>query len=255
MKPFAAMRLRGGGANKTLHLDGTVPSGLPHNTIAALPSDATIWTGAANITASTDKPYTSNPYGLLSDLRSISFNGSSNNLYSTNASLIDALKFGSSNFTIRAWLKPTGSPASARLLEFNGGSGIAWSDWLIWCNSAGTKFLFQATTSGAGFEVGGGGASDEWGTIVSGVWTFVEVCRIGNFWYCFQDGVLLKTFNVSGTIPNRNIGFTMGQLFNTTFGTGTITNRYNGLMTGVEVYNGFGMWSATHAVPSAPQMP
>lgn len=243
-------------AFKTFYLDGsnTNSSGGVNIRQRINPLGSAFWNNQANVAFSTSHPYLRNPTGLLEDLTSIQLNGTSARAWTTNSQAITAMKFGAGNFTLSTWLRMPDVSKTGRILEFNGGNGIAWSDWLLWKPSTANQLNFSAFLGGSYFDVGMSNSSTytSWGSLVNNTWHHIEINRAGNNWYCFQDGILRQTFVKAGTIPDRTIGFVMGAMFNTSFGTGTLSNYWGGSITGFEVYKGFARHTSNFAVPTFP---
>lgn len=223
-----------------LKLNGRLTGAYPQLVQPTTPPPASVWNSAAGLTESTDV----SPLIQTSGARSLYSDGTSNALWSTNAALLNNLKFGSGDFTIRIVLRPEDTGSSFRILEINGGNRIAWSDCLLWHSPGASpgKFLFQSTLSGTAADV-----SVPFGTLRYGIHTLLEIVRKGNTWYFFQDGKLEASVVKAGSIPVRNIGLAISMMFSDTFGTGTVSNRMKGYISGLEIYKGLGMFTQDHS--------
>jgi hypothetical protein len=93
-------------------------------------------------------------------------------------------EFGSGDFTIDWWMRPSGLGGSQTIITKRAGLADSGSFHVF---ASGASVLFYASSSGSGsWEVASGVAL---GTIADNTWSHHEVVRSGNNFYCFKDGV------------------------------------------------------------------
>lgn len=230
---------------KVFHMDGsfynsTTPMELI--TMKGMSTPSSFWTYSSGVSSAATSPYAN--YGS-----SVNMGGASTqNLGTNNATVHSNLAFGSNNFLIRIWFKPTASKYH-RILEFGGGDSIALSPWLFWTNSTGTQWAFQAGTGGSSiFTVNNtSGASNTptyVGSLTLNTWTVIEATRVGNVWTCYQGTNRTQVYQqtLSGAINTTSYGLAVGTDYRTTWGSPATTynNETQGQFGSIEIWNGVG---------------
>jgi len=98
----------------------------------------------------------------------------------------DDFVFGSGNFTIDFWVKISTSTGNMSLC-FKGLSGYNYAPFSVKRPTGGFILAFYASSNGIGWDLCNGVAI---GTLTSGTWAHVAICRSGTSIYCFLNGVL-----------------------------------------------------------------
>ena len=234
-----------------MRLDGRVLQG-PVQTMPSLPNGSALWQSYSGIAESEDIPFDRPDTAEGRSLRSFEF-GASHQVYTTNTSVINALRFGSSNFTIRFWLKYSKSPAGTyhRLLSFNGLEQVQASEWNI-LSTDGSNLLFSfLQTSGVAVDIAFGSTAD-----AVGKWALYEVNRRGEMFYFYCNGQLIRTdVNSSPVKAQPDRGFYLGSFWRSAIGSPGVQQHQvpaGTKMTQVEVYKGVSRWNSGHLLLKYP---
>ncbi len=222
--------------SKSLRVPGRFrASGGPITSQQGVESSSALWNGTTGITEATDMPYTKITAGWVDSFRSIRFNGTSNNLYSSNAAVKSAITFGSAPFTISLWVKADQVTNSFRILECDGGQNIAYSSWLLWRNAARAGWTFEVSFNNTQFNI-----STNFGVATAGVWTLITIVRdTENNWNFFQNGIFQTKTTIAGSIYNGNLGLAIGHMFIGTWGGTNISARMTGNIADIQIYKGY----------------
>jgi hypothetical protein len=131
---------------------------------------------------------------------SMKFNGSTDYLTSL---FSPSLSFGSSNFTIEAWIYFSTLPSNTWYTIYSYGNTnglprfILYFDTRTSQSSPGLRFTIVNSGGTAILDFNGGGTSG-WN---SGVWYYVAITRNANTWTLYRNGTSIGTTNNSSAVP------------------------------------------------------
>jgi hypothetical protein len=170
-------------------------------------------------TTSANRPTWLPPASGQNGLGALAFNGSQ----WTDCSNFDAFNFGTGDFTVELWLKPTSFSGNSMLL----GAGV---------NGFG---LYFTSSGGLGITHYGVAGLLTTSAISTTVWSHVAVSRSGTTLRVFINGVATNTItnssNFTGSNPIR-IGWDAAQP--------TGNNKYNGQIQNLIIYNGQALYTS-----------
>ncbi len=147
------------------------------------------------------------------------------------------IQFGSGDFTVECWLKPTISGDSTNHQFLNKSNGTT-TDWFFLYFSDQLRFgipnlAFQTAAVPVSIE--------------DGNWHHVAFVRSGTNTYMFLDGSVIDSSSVSGSISNTS-GADLGIGHYLT----NFSEQYDGLMDEVRISKGIARWTANFTPPSQP---
>jgi hypothetical protein len=187
-----------------------------------------------------------NPFGVnvssyspSANSGSIFFNGTNNYLSLPNST--SNLNGGSSDFTIDGWLYPT-SGAQQNIFYLGGNSG-SYAGIRFEVNGGGTRPLqILATTDGSNW-----GLNYTAGSLQLTAWNHIALCRSGNSWYMFINGVQAgSTQTLAGTLYAGTIN-RIGA-----YDVGGAGGFYSGYMSNMRFIKGTALYTANFTPPATP---
>lgn len=185
------------------------------------------------------------PYGATG--KSLKFNGTTSVLQTAHS---DATNFGASDFTIEFDVRMD-VDKTVDLICKGGGYLVAWATFIIQAIGGVKSFTFAASTSNTKYEAGSTDTNG-WGSWEVGVWTRIAITRQGSTIYCFQDGILQRTYPISGALYNSSPrGLHIGHGRQNNWDTGAIYSVLNGLLHGISFLN-YAKYTANHFVETLP---
>ena len=150
------------------------------------------------------------------------------------------LDLGNSDFTIEAFIKPTGSQGSG----FNNLFTKGW-ELQAYYKSDGALRLYSST-SGSSYDI----MSDQGlsaGSISLNTWQHVAICRSGTTWKIFVDGVQGYSATHSGTIGANTSGFAIGD-----FSPNAGQYEFQGYISNFRVIKGTALYTSNFTAPTSP---
>ena len=148
------------------------------------------------------------------------------------------LDLGNSDFTIEAFIKPTGSQGS-------GFNNLFTKGWELqgYYKSDGAFTLYSSTSSSSYDIISGQGLSA--GSISLNTWQHLAICRSGNTWKIFVDGVQGYSATHSGTIGANASGFAIGD-----FSPNAGQYEFQGYISNFRVIKGTALYTSNFTVPT-----
>lgn len=165
---------------------------------------------------------------------SVLFGGGSDRLYAANNG---AFEFGSGDFTLDAWIRPTTISGTYVLLDR--GDYSNYSPWLLIQSDA--QLRLACTASGSSWAVNIMSAD----VLTANVWQLVSVSRVGNVFRLFHDGIQVATTTTAITLAASSAN---PQIGNEPSGTYSFT----GYMDDIRVTKGVGRYTGNFTLPTAP---
>jgi hypothetical protein len=156
------------------------------------------------------------------------FDGSGDNLTATNNAAYD---FGSGNFTIEGWARPT---TASQLAFAARGQSTGFEGWIL----STTNFL--ATTNGSTWDI----TITFTSALVANAWNHVAVVRNGNVYTAYLNGVANGTTTVSGSIVAGTAAAVIGSRAGQT--------DYSGYIGDFRIVKGTAVYTAAFTPPTAP---
>ena len=150
------------------------------------------------------------------------------------------LELGNSDFTIEAFIKPTGSQGSG----FNNLFTKGWE--LQGYYKSDGAFTLYSSTSGSSYDIiSGQGLSA--GSITLNTWQHLAICRSGSTWKIFVDGVQGYSASHSGTIGGNTSGFAIGD-----FSPNAGQYEFQGYISNFRVIKGTALYTSNFTAPTSP---
>ena len=149
------------------------------------------------------------------------------------------LDLGNSDFTIEAFIKPTGSQGSG----FNNLFTKGW-ELQAYYKSDGALRLYSSTTSSSYDIISDQGLSA--GSISLNTWQHVAICRSGTTWKIFVDGVQGYSATHSGTIGANTSGFAIGD-----FSPNPGNYEFQGYISNFRVIKGTALYTSNFTPPTS----
>lgn len=149
--------------------------------------------------------------------------------------------FGSSGFTIEAWIYPTNSTAEQGV--FTRWSSVATSNEALFFGVRPNGVLVLLLTSNGLYQ----SANDFYsasGVIAYNAWNHIACCRSGDNIYLFVNGVVVKTATFSGSIFASTLVGSVGASTNA-------ANAYFGYIDDLRVTKGIARYTANFTPPAA----
>ena len=171
---------------------------------------------------------------------SIFFNGTSD--YLSLPSSTTNLNAGSSDFTIDGWLYTTSS--GQQNIVYLGGNTGTYAGIRFEVNGGGTRALqILATTDGANW-----GLNYNAGSLQLNSWNHIALCRSGNSWYMFINGVQAgSTQTFAGTM--------YGGTYNQLGAYLPLGGCFSGYMSNMRFIKGTALYTTTFTPPTTPAQP
>lgn len=195
--------------------------------------------GSPTITDETGKVWTAHGNAQL-DTATFVFGTASGNMdgsgdYWTTPSHAD-FNMDALDFTFE-WRERRDSATSAKT-TITRDNGVSFPPWALGV-SDGSTLRAWFSKDGAGIDV-----DLSLGSIVTGVWVAFAVCRKGNFWYAFRDGVLVDTAESSITLATSTATPTIG-LYST-------VGYFNGHVDELRISKALGRYVSDYVISSIP---
>lgn len=207
--------------NTTLLLHGDGTNGAQNNTFLDSSNNAFPITRNGNTTQGSFNPY------VGPGCWSAFFNGSTDYLALPAST---GFNFGTSDFTIEAWVYPTARVTNSAYIIGQASYGVG-SDYIFCITNTGI-LQFYMTTGGANIVT-------SVGTIPLNTWTHVAVSRSGTAFKLFINGVIDGTLTSSVNITNSFLPATIG---NSTNNTGSV--YFPGYISNLRVVKGAAVYTA-----------
>jgi hypothetical protein len=153
-----------------------------------------------------------------------------------------------SDFTIELWFYAVAK--NNMILNFGGGTGIAWASYELVNNADGVNFA--ASSANSGYDIGSElGTTGRIGTIELNTWNHLAVTRSGNVYRGFVNGIQGYTQTLSLTpYDTGSRGLAIGSNYATTWGTGTPTSVINGYIDDLRITQGVARYTANFTPPA-----
>ena len=177
------------------------------------------------------------PYSTSSIGGSGYFDGSGDYLTVANSS---NYALGSDNFTIELWVYPTATFASDQVLFSHG--YVSFCPWLMYTSSSG-GLVGYASSTGSSWDILSG---NSFGTLRTGAWNHVALCRSGSTFYLCMNGVVTTTATSSAALMSIASGLMIGA---TTSGLNIIGSSY---ITNARIIKGSALYTTSYTPPTAP---
>jgi hypothetical protein len=166
-----------------------------------------------------------------------------------NTAATSALEFGSGNFTIETWIRPSDS---GRRSIYHGSSGV---DWSVGIDCDAQKFRIWASSNGTSWNlINSDGGGNGIGTInmTINAWNHVAFVRNGTTWQTYVNGVRdLNLTGISGTLVDRSAyAKSIGKWWFSN-GAGNPTT-FDGYMNDFRVTKGVARYTSNFSVPTDP---
>jgi hypothetical protein len=240
-----ALRAAGGSpsdpyfSNTVLLLQGNGSNGGQNNTFIDSSTNNFTITRNGNVTQGTFSPFTlaaGSEYNSSANGGSGYFDGSGDYLQISNNS---AFNFGSSNFTIEAWIYPTSGSVDQQILAKNSGSYPGGYELNFYLTS-GNKFAFASYGSSFFYAVSSG-------SISLNTWTHVAAVRNGSTITLYINGTADGT-TTAQTIQTTSSDVTVGRDLESSGG-----GRYfNGMVSSLRVLKGTAQYTSSFTPSTAP---
>ena len=205
---------------------------------------ATIVDSSPNNTGLTIIGTTISTAAFKSGASSLFFDGNSDRVGANSSANFD---FGTGNFTIEMWVRPTAAAGNIQKQLFGKRSTVAVFGWMLSFLTYSTATLNYAIT----FYVSVNGST--WGiqytpatTIAINVWTHLAYVRSGNEYSVYINGIKNVAGTLVGTPVNNTSQFTLGT---TAAGTDPLTNGYGGYIDGARVTKGIARYTTNFIPP------
>lgn len=229
---------------------------MPFNAMK-LAADSVVWStasllhfnGANNSTVFTDqngRTWTANGTAKISTAQS-QFGGASGLLDGTASCHVTTpntadFQFGSGNFTIEAFIRPTSNVDGTIVANWRGVSATDCA-WIFYRASNG-KLTFSYGVGGVNLGL----AST--GTIALNIWTHVAVVRNGTSLMLFIGGVLDSSFSLVGSLNYFAVEpIVIGAI--SVAATGSGSNRYVGYIDELRITKGLARYTSSFTPPTA----
>jgi hypothetical protein len=158
------------------------------------------------------------------------------------------------DFTIEFWMYWISG--TGMLINKGGGTGIANASYEIYIDST-TKYVrFAASTSNAGYEIGGENTNGNLGAISAYTWNHVAVTRSGSTFRGFVNGVqgftqVTSTATLYDSTPR---GLAIGSNYVTTWG-GTLATPFIGYISDLRIIKGQAIYTTNFTPSTIPLNP
>lgn len=156
------------------------------------------------------------------------------------------LQFGSGNFTIDMWVRPTaGGQSNGSILAIKVDNITHYAPYTLYLANGTYNVLFSASSTGSSWNLA---SARNAGTITQNVWNHIALVRSGIRLMCFVNGVLGECANI-GTAS-----FYQGATTTTTMiGGGNYSSSYiTGNIDEVRISKGIARWVSDFTPPRSP---
>uniref|UniRef100_A0A6M3K0R7 Putative baseplate wedge initiator n=1 Tax=viral metagenome TaxID=1070528 RepID=A0A6M3K0R7_9ZZZZ len=147
-----------------------------------------------------------------------------------------AWEFGTGDFAIAAWVRPTKKSANFQIVANYSGVPVA-DNWYLAFISATTKLQF--------LDSGGTTYNTPWNPTLN-TWYHVEVDRSGNNFYMFIDGVATGAQNCTGMTLDATTSLSIGMVSD------GVTEPFNGHMDEIIIKKGAALHTDNFTPPKKP---
>jgi len=126
-----------------------------------------------------------------------------------NTDTSDGLTFGTSDFTIEFWARPTGSqPSNPRIIGNLSANGFSTGDWVLTQNLNCGFYAYN-------YQSGGSPIVSLGSSLTNDTWAHVAIVRSGSSWSMYKDGARVSTNTWSGSLDNGTRRLVVGSSGNT----------------------------------------
>jgi hypothetical protein len=204
-----------------LHMDGT------GNTFTDSSGTPKTITASGNATQSTAQ----SQFGG----KSAAFDGTGDWI-ATNTSA--GLTFGTGDFTIEFWARPTGSqPVNPRIIGNLSANAFSTGDWALTQNIGFGLYAFEYNSGGSPIVSLGSSLTDD-------TWAHVAIVRSGSDWSMYKDGTRVSTNTFSGSLDTGTRRLVIGS-------SGSTIEAWNGYIDELRVTKAARYTGSTITVPTA----
>lgn len=150
-----------------------------------------------------------------------------------------ALTFGTADFTIEFWARPTGSqPSNPRIMGNLSANAFTTGDWALTQNLGCSLYAFNYSSSTPIVSLGS--------SLTDDTWTHIAIVRSGNNWTMYKDGTAVSTNTWSGSLDSGTRRLVVGS-------SGSTVEAWNGYIDDLRVTVGSdrSYAGATIPVPTA----
>ena len=215
--------------------------------------DVRIYKGVAKYTSDFVVPSTSpdilpdTPSGVSGDSKlakiaegAVSFDGSGDYL-----SIADSedLELGSGSFTIEAYIYPTGIPHGTYATIFAKGAPLQ----CYFMNTNSLGLFVDGDNSGSPYSIISNNNVTGTGSIPQNMWSHIAICRSGDNWKVFVNGVLKSNSTATGTIFNNTSVFSIGD-----YAPSAGTYEFQGFISNFRLVKGTALYTANFTPSTAP---
>jgi hypothetical protein len=155
----------------------------------------------------------------------------------------DDLDLGSSDFTIEAFIYPTGIPNGTYANIFAKGYPIQ----CYYMNTESISFYLATGATSGGYNIINNSNLTGTGSIKMGRWTHFAICRSGNTLKAFVNGEEKYSASTPGTIASNALPFTIG-----TYGPSASSYEFKGFISNFRVIKGTALYSSDFTKPTEP---
>ena len=157
--------------------------------------------------------------------------------YLTTPNHVD-FQFGSGDFTIEGWFRPTDSTVGHGIVSKMVGGGFG--PFAVFQNAS--NLQFYASSNGSSWDLVSGASI---GTVLTNTWYHFAVCRSGTNIYCFLNGTLTTTVSsVVGSLYADTNAVSIGALGN--------GSPFQGNMNDIRLTKGVARYTSTFIRPQQP---
>jgi len=126
-----------------------------------------------------------------------------------NTNTSDGLTFGTGDFTIEFWARPTGSqPSNPRIIGNLSANAFSTGDWVLTQNLNCGFYAYN-------YQSGGSPIVSLGSSLTNDTWAHVAIVRSGSSWSMYKDGARVSTNTWSGSLDNGTRRLVVGSSGNT----------------------------------------
>ena len=155
----------------------------------------------------------------------------------------DDLELGSSDFTIEAFIYPTGNPNGVYANIFAKGYPLQ----CYYMNTESISFYLATGATSGGYNIINNANMTGTGSVKMGRWTHFAICRSGTTIKAFINGEEKYSASHSGTIASNGLPFTIG-----TYGPSASSYEFEGFISNFRVIKGTALYSSDFTKPTEP---
>ena len=178
--------------------------------------------------------------GATDNTGSVYFDGTNDHL---NLSDSTDLEMGGSDFTIEAYIKPTGTPGTS---GYNCIFAKGPSLQCYFMTNGGVTLFASTNYTVSGYNIlnGSGPAAN---SVSLNKWHHIAVCRSGDTWKVFVDGIEKYSGTHSGSIENNVDNFSIGD-----YGSSAGVYEFQGFISNFRIIKGTALYTSDFVVPASP---